>query len=62
MRCRKCDIEMLPGTAIQETLAGVPDFIGSNDVVTLSPGGNGKLVECLKCPQCGRSVTKGETT
>jgi hypothetical protein len=53
---------MLPGTAIQETLAGVPDFIGSNDVVTLSPGGNGKLVECLKCPQCGRSVTKGETT
>ena len=26
----------------------------------MSPGGPGKLIDCLKCPKCGWSVTKGE--
>lgn len=49
---------MLPGIAIQQTLT-----CGSRDLgecVTLSPGGPGRLTECLKCPRCGYSVTIGE--
>ena len=30
------------------------------EIVTMSPGGPGKLISCLKCPQCGWSVTNGE--
>ena len=54
--CRKCDGKMLPGKALRETLAGMADFHGG-EVVTVSPGGPGKLVDCLKCTQCGWSVT-----
>jgi DNA-directed RNA polymerase subunit M/transcription elongation factor TFIIS len=58
MNCKHCNIPMQPGKAIQQTYTGIPDFIGGA-VVTLSPGGPGKLVDCLKCPKCGYSVTKG---
>ena len=54
--CRKCDGKMLPGKALKETLAGLSDFPGG-EVVTVSPGGAGNLVDCLKCTQCGWSVT-----
>ena len=54
--CRKCDGKMLPGKALRETLAGLSDFPGG-EVVTVSPGGSGVLVDCLKCTQCGWSVT-----
>ena len=53
---RHCQGKMLPGKAIRETLAGLSDFPGG-EVVTLSPGGAGKLIDCLKCTQCGWSVT-----
>ena len=36
------------------TLTGMGDF-GDDDVSTLSYGGPGKLVNCLKCPACGHS-------
>lgn len=42
--------------ALQSTHAGLPDFPGG-EVVTMSPGGSGKLVPCLKCSACGHSVT-----
>lgn len=42
--------------AIQETYVGTPDFVGG-EVCTISPGGPGKLVDCLKCEKCGWSVT-----
>lgn len=63
--CKHCHTPMQPGIAIQQTYtAGEPDFPSGqgdpNAIVTLSPGGSGKLIECLKCPQCGWSVTKGE--
>ena len=54
--CKQCGGKMLPGKAIRETLAGMADFPGG-EVVTVSPGGAGKLVDCLKCTQCGWSVT-----
>lgn len=54
--CRRCGGEMKPSKAIAQTYTGMPDFPGA-EVVTLSPGGQGKLVDCLKCCQCGHSVT-----
>ena len=49
---------MLPGKAIEQTYtAGVPDFPGNDTARSMSPGGTGKLVDCLKCEKCGRSVT-----
>lgn len=53
--CKKCGGEMKAGTAIAQTYTGKPDFIGG-EVVTMSPGGNGKLVDCVKCVDCGWSV------
>ena len=55
--CAKCGGRMLPGKAIEQTYTGVPDFIGDSYPVTLSAGGPGRLVDCLKCEACGWSVT-----
>ena len=55
--CKKCGGTMHPGKAIEETLTGIPDFTGSKEVVTVSPGGTGKLIDCIKCSSCGWSVT-----
>lgn len=55
--CRKCTGDMEPSKAIQETYTGAPDFIGGA-VVTVSAGGPGRLVDCLKCSICGWSVTR----
>ena len=62
MNCRRCkrngkDIEMVKSQAMSSTWRGVPDFPGDNYAVTLSPGGPGRLVDCLKCPECGWSVS-----
>ena len=57
--CKHCHTPMQPGLAIEQTYTGKPEFRGG-EVVTLSPGGPGNLIDCLKCPQCGWSVTKGE--
>lgn len=43
------------GIALVSTGLGVPDFPGG-DIVTVSPGGPGRLVACLKCSACGHSV------
>lgn len=54
--CPKCKTKLQPGKAIEQTSAGIPDFIGLPDTVcTMSPGGPGKLVGCLKCLDCGLS-------
>ena len=58
--CRRCGAKMRPGIALAQTLtAGDPDFHGS-DVVTLSHGGPGTVIDCMKCSACGWSVTGGE--
>ena len=54
--CPKCSGPMEPGKAIEQTLTGSPDFTGG-PVVTLSPGGQGKIIDCVKCKGCGWSVT-----
>lgn len=54
--CPKCGGPMRGGgIAMESTYPGSPDFIGG-EVVTLSAGGPGRLVECgRKCSECGHS-------
>lgn len=55
-KCRRCGGQMRRGKAIAQTFDGVPDFPGG-EVVTISPSGPGRLIDCLKCSTCGHSVT-----
>lgn len=55
--CRKCGADMRPGQAIAQTWVGTPEFPGEWQCVTMSPGGSGKLIACMKCEECGWSVT-----
>lgn len=57
--CPQCDDGIMrEGKAIEQTLRGRGDFIGDKHAVTLSPGGTGKLIDCMKCDKCGHSETK----
>ena len=63
MKCKKqnCNGTMRPGKAVQETLVGrLLDFPGDTYPVTLSTGGAGKLIDCLKCDECGYSITRSK--
>jgi hypothetical protein len=51
--CEKCGSEMKPGKAIAQTYTGAKDM---GEVCTISPGGNGKLIDCQKCSKCGWST------
>ena len=55
--CPRCGGDMKPGVAIAQTYAGSEDFPGGG-VVTMSPGGPGRMTECMKCESCGHSVEK----
>ena len=56
--CLKCGGEFATGLAIQQTyVAGLPDFIGCNQVQTVYAGGPGMLVKVSKCKGCGASFT-----
>lgn len=55
--CTRCGGPMKEGQAIKQTYTGMPDFIGDKHQVTLSPNGPGKLIQCLKCVGCGKSIT-----
>ena len=56
--CRKCGNEMRPSKAIVCKSTFHADFIGSKDVVTVSPDPRRfTLEDCLKCTSCGWSVT-----
>ncbi len=57
--CLRCGGVMRPGKAILNTCTGIPDFPGQ-EIVTLSPGGPGIMVDCLKCCQCGQSRFPGD--
>ena len=54
--CPRCRCNMRKGLAIEQTFTGSPEWRGA-EVCTMSPGGPGRLTECLKCEQCGYSVT-----
>lgn len=58
--CRRCRIPLRPGIAMGQTLTGgALDFPGDDAPITVSPGAPGLVIECLKCPDCGWSVTGG---
>ena len=48
---------MAQSKAIAQTLTGMKDFPGDKHAVTLSNGGPGVLIDCLKCTNCGWSMT-----
>ena len=54
--CPRCAGRMSPGVALASTAVGRADFPGG-DVITVSPGGPGKVVACFKCEACGHSTT-----
>ena len=56
--CRRCGSEMKAGKALQNTLAGIPDFPGDTYACTVSETGPAKLVTVLKCVGCGYSLAK----
>jgi len=58
--CPSCLVPMSDGIATEQTYGGTPEWPGA-DVVTMSTGGPGKLIDCLKCPICGFSTTKGNS-
>lgn len=59
MKCRRCNVEMGEGIAMQPVYsAGISDF-GDGDprVQTLSPAPGGQVIGVAKCPACGHSVS-----
>lgn len=56
IQCSKCGGALEPGIALVDINGGVPDFEGG-EVVTMSPTGRAKIVDCLKCETCGHSVS-----
>lgn len=56
MVCKRCGTRLKPGLAMLPVVGGTPDFIGDDAVVTVSVVGS-RLGKCLKCPDCGWSVT-----
>ena len=56
-KCKKCNIEMVPGQALENTLYGIPDFIGDDTVCTMSMTGPPIMISVWKCPKCGYSTT-----
>lgn len=61
LQCRRCHGPMKVGVALEQTVTmGVPDFPGNtveSRGQTLSYGGKGRLIRCLKCVNCGWSMT-----
>lgn len=55
--CAKCKIQMKTGKALQNNLSGIPDFVGDDHCCTVSPDGTARLIDCLKCPECGKCVS-----
>lgn len=61
LSCKYCGHRMWPGIAMSQTWsAGIPDFPGQDVCITMSPAGPGRVIDCMKCPQCGYSVSIGE--
>lgn len=56
--CKRCGGIMRPGIAMGQTWsAGIPDFPGQDVCITMSPGGPGRVIDCMKCEACGWSQT-----
>lgn len=61
--CFKCNVLMKKGMALRNTIFGYPDFPGDTGReagCTVSDTGPPEMILCWKCPQCGKSITRGE--
>lgn len=58
--CKKCNVPMKTGMALQNGFTGSPDFMGDQSgVMTISADPRKvAVVDCWKCPVCGKSLTK----
>jgi hypothetical protein len=59
-RCRRCDAPLVAGRAFQNELVGHPDFPGDTGWEagrTRSYSGEARLINVMKCPACGYSIT-----
>ena len=58
IKCKKCHGKMKPSKAIVCRVTGYRDFPGDAHACTVSPNPRfPELVPCLKCTDCGWSVT-----
>ncbi len=58
--CKHCKTPLIPGEALIPTVVVFEDFPGEGASEGSTCGfGPGKLGPCLKCPECGYSVTEG---
>lgn len=57
MICPKHKVKLTDGLALKPFYTGIPDFTGH--VCTVNLVYTGELMDCLKCPFCGYSVTEG---
>lgn len=58
--CKRCGGPVGHGIAMGQTYVGSPDFPGDTGFeagCTINAGGPGKVIECLKCEECGHSFT-----
>ena len=58
-QCNKCSGKMKRGIALKNIITGIPDFVGSSEVCTMSYGPDALIIPVLKCERCGRSVPIG---
>ena len=56
-QCPKCHSSMGDGKVLLNIFGGYSDFPGDS-IVTMSPTGDAKLVDCWKCSICGHSIVK----
>lgn len=60
MICRKCNKDMNLGIYTKQTYTGgIEADDGDGYSSSFFAGGTGYVAVCWKCPDCGRSVTKG---
>ena len=58
--CYRCKLPMQTGVALMNGFTGSPDFMGDQSgVLTITTDASKiKMVECWKCPKCGKSLSK----
>lgn len=59
-KCKRCNVKMKKGVALQNGVFSMPDFVGDTGKergCTVSADSlKVKLVRCWKCPKCGNSI------
>lgn len=60
MKCHKCKITMESGECLVSPIVAFEGSEkGDGNTVTLAPApSDGQLKACLKCPQCGHSISQ----